>query len=193
MTANYIDVDVHKVDKYGNSAVKPKRQGSTQTHRRSVPVNKIELLYTQLKRSPRLKMQHRWRHERRFQKKMQARLFLSTHTTTKNWWECLLRSPLSTSYWDLLYNMGLILTATKIWRLSLRISPSSDFRLTASGETSSTFLHIASHQRQKFCSNLSLRWPTSWKLINTDPGCTNQNQNGKGAKTSNSNSGCKKL
>jgi len=27
MTANYIDVDVHKVDKYGNSAVKPKRQG----------------------------------------------------------------------------------------------------------------------------------------------------------------------
>ena len=145
------------------------------------------------KRSPRLKMQHRWRHERRFQKKMQARLFLSTHTTTKNWWECLLRSPLSTSYWDLLYNMGLILTATKIWRLSLRISPSSDFRLTASGETSSTFLHIASQQRQKFCSNLSLRWPTSWKLINTDPGCTNQNQNGKGAKTSNSNSGCKKL
>jgi len=76
----YIDVDVHKVDKYGDSAVKPKRQGSTQTHRRSVPVNKIELLYTQLKRSPRLKMQHRWRHERRFQKKMQARLFLSTHT-----------------------------------------------------------------------------------------------------------------
>jgi len=48
MTANYIDVDVHKVDKYGNSAVKPKRQGSTQTHRRPVPVNKIELLCTQL-------------------------------------------------------------------------------------------------------------------------------------------------
>ena len=102
-------------------------------------------------------------------------------------------SPLSTSYWDLLYNMGLILTATKIWRLSLRLSPSSAFRLTASGETSSTFLHIASHQRQKFCSNLSLRWPTSWKLINTDQGCTSQNQNGKGTKTRNSNSGCKKL
>jgi len=55
-------------------------------------------------------------------------------------------SPLSTSYWDLLYSMGLILTATKIWRLSLRLSPSSAFRLTASGETSSTLLHIASHQ-----------------------------------------------
>ena len=55
----YIDGDVHKkVDKYGDSALKT-RPGLIQTQMRLVPVNKIEPLCTQFKRSPRLKMQYR--------------------------------------------------------------------------------------------------------------------------------------
>jgi len=68
--------------------------------------------------------------------------------------------------------MGLILTATKIWRLSLRLFAFLGLQVNKhidSGErTGTTLLHIASRQRQNFCSSLSLRWPASCKLINTD-------------------------
>jgi len=63
--------------------VKPKRQGSTQTHRRSVPVNKIELLCTQEEPSTQNATQVKAR-EKVPKENAGKTLPLHTHTTTKN-------------------------------------------------------------------------------------------------------------